>query len=105
MIITLLHVSRNSFALWGTLSLLVKSSWKTPRYGIPQETLLGLTLFLIFINDLPKHLEADCSIFVDDTTVFASGTDPYTTCAGLSEDLSSASPMGDDLGNVTQHEE
>ena len=59
--------------------------WHSSRNGARS------TLVHIFINDLPKHLEADCSIFADDTTVFASGTDRYTTCAGLSEDLSSAS--------------
>ena len=38
--------------------------------GVPQESILGLTIFLLFINDLPLCLE-HCSsdLYADDTTV------------------------------------
>ena len=66
------------------------SEWATLSCGIPQGTVLGLTLFLVFINDLPTNLVGKPSIFADDSTVFSRGNNKLETCQALSKDLDSA---------------
>lgn len=46
-----------------------ESSLKPVTSGIPQGSVLGPMLFLVFINDLPKCVESQCYIFADDTKV------------------------------------
>ena len=47
------------------------SIWKLIKVGVPQGSILGSLLFLIFINDLPTSLETVPKIFADDTSLFS----------------------------------
>ena len=66
------------------------SSWETVKSGIPQGTVLGPTLFLIFINDLPECLSNKSALFADDTTSYAMGKDSRHICSTLSLDMEKA---------------
>ena len=69
-----------------------KSSWQVTKSGIPQGTVLGPTLFLIYINDFPSCIDNDVSIFADDTTVYTIGLpiNQNATAISLTADLNNA---------------
>ena len=46
------------------------SEWVDVQAGVPQGSLLGPLLFLVFINDLVEVVESDIRIFADDTFIF-----------------------------------
>ena len=46
------------------------SEWANVQAGVPQGSILGPILFLIFINDLTEVVESDIRIFADDTFIF-----------------------------------
>ena len=39
--------------------------------GVPQGSILCLTLFLLHINDLPDDVMCDIAIYADDTTLYS----------------------------------
>ena len=39
--------------------------------GVPQGSILGLTLFLLYINHLPDDVICNSAIYVDDTTLYS----------------------------------
>ena len=46
------------------------STWTTVKSGIPQGSVLGPILFVIFINDMPDEIKSMCQLFADDAKIF-----------------------------------
>ena len=65
------------------------STWQTINAGVPQGSILGQLMFLIFINDIVKNIRGNIRLFADDAILFDIVENPLLTGITLNEDLSS----------------
>ena len=52
------------------------SQWAHVKSGVPQGSVLGPILFVLFINDMPNVITNTCRIFADDTKIFSNALNP-----------------------------
>ena len=63
------------------------SSWTNVHAGVPQRSVLGPSLFLIYINDLSDNLTSNAKLFAVDASLFSVVHDVNTSTKELNDDL------------------
>ena len=64
------------------------SSNQSVRIGVPQGSILGPLLFLLYINDIKDHIfEGKLRLFADDTNIFYNGTDHADITGKIQSDI------------------
>ena len=63
------------------------SDWGQIEAGVPQGSVLGPLLFLVYINDLEDGLKSSVNFFADDTSISSIISDPSVSAHELNHDL------------------
>ena len=65
----------------------IECPWEPILSGVPQGSVLGPLLFLIYINDLTQNISANMKLFADDSSLFIKVTNVDTAHQTLMNDL------------------
>jgi hypothetical protein len=80
-------LNRNQYVQYNN----VTSQTQSISCGVPQGSVLGPLLFILYTNDLEKSIKSKCIIFADDTTIYTSGKDITLLFNKINSDLSQLS--------------
>ena len=79
---TYLHNRKQRVVLNGSFS-----DYSVTHSGVPQGSVPGPLLFLIYINDLERYTKSNINFFADDTMLFSIVKDPVISADDLIHDL------------------
>lgn len=67
----------------------IESEWVSVTSGVPQGSIIGPSLFIMYVNDIPSHIRSsNCLLYADDVKIFKNVSSLHD-CIELQNDLSS----------------